>query len=151
MPALEAFEFDDREFQAVCGEVIARGSRLRPMLAEAGFGLLRSTQARFDTETDPDGIPWAALKPETLAHKRTDKKLREGGYLYGGLGTEAFDDYVDVFADREYAAIHQFGGTAEMALGPAAVPARPFMGFSKEDAELVLRIARDYISEPFDG
>ena len=39
----------------------------------------------------------------------------------------ATDVFVEIGADREYAAIHQFGGSPTMPSAPAAVPARLFL------------------------
>lgn len=141
------FEWDDRRFIEACDALIARGTSLRPLLAEIGSELVRSTQDRFVDQEDPDGVPWVDLAPETWARKRTDRILVEYGDLRGGISFDPTDDYVDVIADREYAAIHQFGGTPEMAPGPAAIPARPFLGIGREDAVMVVAAAERYLRD----
>lgn len=142
---------DDREFQNVCAALIARGSRLRPLLAEIGFELVRSTQDRFDDQIGPDGLPWVDLRPATWKRKRSNKMLVERGYLRGGIHSDAEESHVDVIADRVYAAIHQFGGTADMPAGAAAIPARPYLGVSFDDSAMVLRAAREYLQDALAG
>lgn len=141
------FDFDDRAFQAACDALVTRGRHLKPLMAEIGSELVRSTQDRFDAERAPDGTPWVDLRPATWARKRTTKKLQEYGDLIGGINFDAADDHVDVIADREYAAIQQLGGTSEMAPGPAAIPGRPFLGVSDDDAAMVLRAAQQYLAD----
>lgn len=150
MAAFE-FEWDDRRFAEACDALMARGTRLLPLLAEIGSELVRSTQDRFVDQVDPDGVPWVDLAPATWSRKRTDRILVEYGDLSGGINFEPTDDYVDVIADREYAAIHQFGGTPDMAPGPAAIPARPFLGISREDAAIVVAAAERYLVEALTG
>lgn len=145
------FEWDDRRWREVCDALIARNTRLRPLMAEVGSELVRSTQDRFAAQVDPDGVPWVDLAPDTWARKRTDRILVEFGDLRGGISFDPTEDYVDVVADREYAAIHQFGGTPDMPPGPAGVPARPFLGLSREDAVMVLAAAERYLLDALRG
>jgi phage virion morphogenesis protein len=143
-----SLSFDDAAFQRAMGELAARGTRLKPLLYELAFELERSTKDRFDREEDPDGVPWVDLRPATWARKRSSKKLEERGFLKGGIGVgDVTDEYADVVADREYAAIHQEGGTPDMAPGPAAIPARPYMGVSRDDADMILRAAQAYLED----
>ena len=44
-----------------------------PLLAELGEYGLRSTRARFKTQTAPDGTAWAALQPWYQKDKRRNK------------------------------------------------------------------------------
>lgn len=141
------FDWDDREVRALLARALEKGTRLRPLMLEIGYGMVRSTLDRIEREVDPDGNPWVELKPETLARKRTDKMLQERGYLRGGIAvTEAGNTFVELAADREYAAIQQHGGTPDMAPGPAAIPAREYMGFSKEDSAMIEASVIDFLS-----
>lgn len=142
------FEWDDREARELLKRALEKGTRLRPLMLEIGYEMVRSTLDRMEREIDPDGNPWVELKPETLARKRTDKMLRERGYLRGGIAVaEAGNTFVELAADREYAAIQQHGGTPDMAPGPAAIPAREYMGLSKEDAEQIQTMVLEFLRD----
>ncbi|MDC8012929.1 phage virion morphogenesis protein [Tahibacter soli] len=134
-------EWEDAAARVRLTELIKRGTNTRPLMLEIGYELVRSTLQRFDDEVDPDGNPWVELKPATLARKKGSKKLIEDGFLRGGIAVlEATDGFVEIGADREYAAIHQFGGSSNMAPGAAAILPRPYLGISSEDARRVSRI-----------
>lgn len=142
------YEWEDHEARRLLDAALAKGVQLRPLLVEIGYELVRSTQERIDAEQDPDGIPWVDLRPATWARKRTDSKLVERGYLRGGIALAAATNaFVEISADRDYAAIHQFGGTPTMAPGPAAVPARPYLGLSDADGALIESLAVDFLND----
>lgn len=102
--------------------------RLAPRLGEY---LQSSTQARFTTQTAPDGTPWAPLKQSTIRRKKTnaDKILTLRGYLRGGIRWQALDDNtVQVGSNLKYAAIHQFGGEIQQPARQATVRYRSVSG-----------------------
>lgn len=140
------FEWDDREFQAYCAKMIARGQRLRPLMLDINEMLLDSTRERFTTKTAPDGSAWKPLKPSTIARKKGKGSLLVfDGYLRDLMRGEAGDDYSEISSALAYSALHQLGGTPEMAPGPAAVEERPYIGLSDDDTENMLRMAVDYL------
>lgn len=118
-----------------------------PLLWELAAEGEAQTRRRIEQEKrGPDGAPWP---PWSSGYAAT----RHGGH---GLleGTGALLDSLTAFADRQtagwgtnlkYAAIHQFGGSAGMAAGPAAIPARPYFGVSDENLEAFLEIAERWI------
>jgi phage virion morphogenesis protein len=147
-------EYENKDLNTVLDRLILRNTKLRPLYAEISNALLLSTKRRFQTETDPQGIPWAPLKPETLARKKTDKKLREALRLYNTLRVDFSSEFGGVSAGGPgvpYAAIHQLGGTPDMAPGPAAVVAREYLGFSDDDVKEIMSIAIDYESDAIRG
>lgn len=140
-------EWEDAAARVRLAELVERGTNTRSLMLEIGYELVRSTLQRFEDEIDPDGNPWVDLKPATLARKKGSKKLVEDGFLRGGTAVlEATNDFVEVGADREYAAIHQFGGSANMASAPAAVPARPFLGVGRTDTARIVDVASAYFT-----
>lgn len=142
-----AMQWEDAAARVRLKELAERGVRLRPLMLEIGYELVRSTLQRFEDEVDPDGNPWVDLRPATLARKRGSKKLVEVGFLRGGIAVlSATDASVEYGADREYAAIHQFGGTPDMAPAPAAIPARPYLGISESDRARVAAIVADFLT-----
>lgn len=101
---------------------------LAPRLGEY---LQSSTQARFKTQTAPDGTPWAPLKRSTVRRKKQnpDKILTLRGYLRGGIHWQALDDNtVQVGSNLKYAAIHQFGGQIQKPERQATVRHRTTAG-----------------------
>ena len=121
-------------------------------LADLGEYLVRSTRERAAAEVDPTGSPWAPLSPRYKARK--DKRrpglpmLKHDNHMLGDQfswqvrGTELL-----VGTNAIYGALHQFGGTDSMAPGPAAVPARPWLGLSAEDETEALDILEDHIAD----
>lgn len=118
-----------------------------PLFTEIGSGLEASTRERFETKRAPDGTPWLDISPDWRAHKKA-KGYAEGiltmrGDLLASITFETGVDYAEIIAGpQEYAAIHQFGGTESMSAGPAAIPARPYLGLSVDD-EAEIREATD--------
>jgi phage virion morphogenesis protein len=140
---------------------------MRPFFVSAGEYLVRSTQDRFPTETDPEGRPWQKLKPATMERKKTKKILREEGHLQDTIHYQADNSNVRVGSVRVYAAIHQLGGEikkrqssqqkaaiggrahfARRAAGRAIqMPQRAYLGISRTDRERILEIAEDFLME----
>lgn len=58
-------KYDDKEVLAAFNRLLALGHDPKPVLKDIGEVLVRSTQARFDTSTDPEGRPWKPLAPGT--------------------------------------------------------------------------------------
>ena len=125
-----------------------------PLLAELGEYGLRSTRARFKTQTAPDGTAWTALQPWSQKEKRRNKNriLTLNGYLRGQMTWQLVGDRtVEIGSNLPYAAVHQFGATIKpraakvlMFRGHVAksvtIPARPYLGLSDEDrSEIVGR------------
>ncbi len=123
--------------------LMATGVRdTRTLMPRLGEYLQRSTQERFRTQTDPDGGAWAALQPRTRERKRhnRDKILTQRGYLRRGITYQVTaPGRVEVGSKLVYAATHQFGR--------GNIPARPFLGISRRDAEEINAIVRDWASE----
>ncbi len=108
------------------------------------------TRRRIEDErTAPDGAPWP------LWSERYKKSRHKGNTLLRGEGdlvdsiSGAFDgtDEVSVGSNLVYAAIHQFGGTDDMAPGPAGIPARPYLGLSGENADEIRDMVQDIFAE----
>lgn len=133
---------DDRELQAALRALLSRLGNLQPFFADVGETLLNSTRERFQTQTAPDGSPWAALSPRYAARKprNRDKILTLRGYLRGTLTMLADAESLRVGSPLIYAASHQFG-RPEIHL-----PARPFLGLSDADRDALLDAIADYLA-----
>ncbi len=115
-------------------------------LAEAvGEALVASTRKRFKDETDPEGNLW---KESARAESEGGQTLTETAGLKNSIVYEASPTMVVVGTNKEYAAIHQFGGEIEPQRAPklkfqvggkwiatkkVTMPARPFIGINEED------------------
>ncbi|WP_339615238.1 phage virion morphogenesis protein [uncultured Gilvimarinus sp.] len=84
-----------------------------PLFGQINEYLLRSTRARFKTQTSPSGVPWAPLSPAYKKRKRrnSNRILVLNGYLSGTLRGQHDDEGLEFGSDRVYAAIQQLGGT----------------------------------------
>lgn len=149
---------DWKEAKAAFGRVERTIGNPAPILRAIGTGLVASTQDRMDEGRAPDGSAWAPLNPAYAAGKRGPGILRESA-MRGGLQASithlAGARDVRVGTNKIYAAIHQFGGTIRpkgsgrlaFRLGgrlvlarSVTIPARPFLGVSSEDREMILDV-----------
>ncbi|PAT26521.1 phage virion morphogenesis protein [Klebsiella quasipneumoniae] len=91
--------------------------RPAPLLRSMGERLLEFHQQRFQEQKSPEGIEWAALKPRYQRRKRKNANqiLTRDGYLKNTLRWQVNADELLFGTDRVYGAIHQFGGTIEIA------------------------------------
>lgn len=173
---MSTFEFriqwDDAEWQRAGARVQQLFERAGPLMADLAEGLLHSTQGRFKTSTGPDGRPWAPLAASTLAMKRGPKILVEDGYLSGLLRAAWTDNTADVESTPlPYAQVHQDGGRRAYTIKPRTktalswpggrhptakvvhppLPARPYMGLSKEDQQFIIERVQWWLSRAISG
>lgn len=141
-----------------------------------GIGeMLRSgTVQRFEDEEAPDGTPWKpSLRATPSEDRRTavrrdarGRRLKGSGRLIKGRAggktltdtaqlRESIDyrvspagDEVRVGSNLPYARVHQMGGKAGRGV---ILPARPYLGISKQDAEDIQEAVTDFIAESFGG
>ncbi|MDO5625019.1 MAG: phage virion morphogenesis protein [Pseudomonadota bacterium] len=138
---------DDEKAQRWFGELLRRGSDLRPVMDDIGEMLLVSTQERFRSGIAPDGQPWAAL-----ADGSGRSPLFATGTLHSLIAPHPIPDGIELVASAKQARWHQEGTDPyviepkqKQALawpgGPGprkrvnhpGLKARPFMGISAED------------------
>lgn len=105
---------DDAEIQKALNKLAKASNDLSVPMAQVGEYLLRSTRERFRTQQSPDGIPWQALSNKYKKKRNKNKILTERGHLQGQLDMQSNKDSAAVDSDREYSAIHQFGGDINM-------------------------------------
>jgi len=134
------------------------GSLKKP-LTEIGRNLVASTKMRFARSEGPVGglgpvKAWAPLKEGTVARRRGGgegaKPLLDTGMLMRSVQSKAEDRELHVGTNHQIApgvtaAIHQLGGTSGMAPGPAAIPARAFLGVDDDDAKAIEHVVSAYL------
>lgn len=104
-------EIEDAELRAALQRLQARLGDLKPFFNDVGETLLNSTRARFQSQTAPDGSPWAALSPAYRARKPRNKSkiLTLWGRLRGTLTKQADQNSLRIGTPLNYGATHQFG------------------------------------------
>ena len=156
--------FDDQALVLRLEGMMLSPGRSLALMRVLGQALVRTTQDRFRTSTDPSGRPWHALNPAYAEFKRGPSILVESGARGGLLGSIHFQAgvrQVVVGTDKVYGAIHQFGGTIRpktkkalmFRLGPRLVmaksvfiPARPYLGFGYKDIAAVEEAAFTWLA-----
>jgi phage virion morphogenesis protein len=146
-------EVDDADARKILNELKTRMGDLRPVLEAVGQIIQSGTQQRFIDQQAPDGTPWAALSPVTIAMRRMAGRggveiLRDTGRLMNSISYAVQGDSVKVFTNVAYAPTHQ-KGARKGSLGGGApwgnIPARPFMGVSNGDMEAIMEVLQGYL------
>jgi phage virion morphogenesis protein len=148
-------EFDDAEFRAFISRKLSQMENLQPFYVNVGEHMLNTASDRFETETAPDGTPWAALKPSTIQQRVRDGHnplgiLRASGGLRGTLSKRATGEYAQVGFNQQtesgepLAAIHHFGADAGRNQS-AKIPARPVLGMSPQDEIAISEMAEEFL------
>ncbi|EEA3739694.1 phage virion morphogenesis protein [Salmonella enterica] len=139
---------DVKRLQRVFLELQAMGDDGKGLTRSVAASLLSSSEMAFEQEKNPEtGQRWADLtepyKTWREEHGFTPIKILT---LRGKLASELTTDYGDTYAligsNEPYAAIHQWGGTPDMRPGPAAIPARPYMGFDTVAEKEILNLIK---------
>lgn len=91
----------------------ARVAKPQALLQTLAEGIVARADARFDTQTGPDGQAWAPNSPATRRAKKGGKVLTDSGDLRHSLVAQASAAVAMVSVAQPYAAIHQFGGTIQ--------------------------------------
>lgn len=81
MAELVRIQINSAPIDALLNRVITVIERPTELLDRIGAVMERNTQIRFETKTDPNGVPWQALAESTLASYRVKYK----GVIPGGL------------------------------------------------------------------
>lgn len=151
---------DDAQVLAALRRLHSKTEDLGTVLGTIGDRLVTTTQDRFATATAPDGTPWAANSPVTIARylglssgkkreaKAASKKplTGESKSLRNQIHHQVSGNVLEVGSTMEYAAMQQFGGKkAEFPHLWGDIPARPFLGISAQDRADIDQIVTDYL------
>ncbi len=142
-----------------------RGENLTPLLKNMGEQVLNSTKERFESSTDPDGNRWASNSPVTFArllgsrHTNKSGKINARGVsrvmskkplilshtLQGSIRYQLNGQSVMIGTNLVYAKMMHFGGTKSAFPHLwGDIPARPFLGISATDKQVLERMVIDY-------
>lgn len=140
---------DDAQVQAALTRLTSRLANMTPIMEDVGRALGNLTEDAFQAE----GPGWPQLRPATVKRRGSAHPiLQASGGLAASITHGATKDSAWVGTSKKYAAIHQFGGTGNMAPGPRAIPPRPFLPLSPEGTlpeeveRDILAILTDYLS-----
>lgn len=133
-------------FDKVVGKASSKmGDTKKALMASIGEALVSSTLKRFDAEEGPDGKPW---QPSKRAAAESGKTLSDTGLLRDSIAYAATPSSVMVGSTKKYARIHQMGGKAGKG-HHVSLPARPYLGVSKEDREEVMAVMAEFLAGTF--
>lgn len=164
---------DARETMQRLGRAVLRAGYLRPYFEVLGKSFVTSTHRRFETHRGPDGAPWKALAPATIAKRQEKLATRSkrgiassamaalsgktgneplfvSGRLMGSVNYKADSAALALGSNAKFpggeksaAAIHQLGGHAGRG-DKVEIPARPFFGIDAGDVREMGRLADLY-------
>lgn len=121
--------------------LLNRLQNLKPAFKNIGEHLTRTTDRRFATEGGSQ--KWVALKPETVAEKRRNRRrnkiLQRSGPLRTTIRYFVTDKGLVFGSNQVYAATHQFGDDDR------GIPARPFLEITDEDRTAIAEIIDDHL------
>ncbi|WP_334467908.1 phage virion morphogenesis protein [Arsenophonus sp. PmNCSU2021_1] len=125
---------DRQRLQTLFAELQRVGEDGKAITRIVAASLLSATEQAFERERAPDtGAAWAPLSdPYRRWRERHGyspiKVLTREGDMARSVSIDWGDSWARIGANAPQAAIHQWGGKPGMRPGPAAIPARPFMG-----------------------
>ena len=103
----------------------------------------RTIKGCFDREQAPDGTKWKPLSPARVRQRMKRHKsgsmriLQDTGELRRSVRYKSSETSAVIGSKLKYAATHQFGR--------GNIPARPFLGFTREDKQHVLSMLAIYL------
>lgn len=146
-------KFDNKNVLKALDALAKSSANPRPALLAIGEDLVKSTKKRFNEGRSPDGKAWALNSPLTLKRKRGSKPLIDTGTLRDQIGYAEDGDVLTIFSTMEYAATQQFGAKQgafgrtkrNVPIPWGGIPARPFLGISIEDEQVIVETISDYL------
>jgi phage virion morphogenesis protein len=152
------------DISRVLAQLSAAAADLTQPMKQLSAELETSTVARFDSNIGPDGVPW---EPSQRALGYTSQKrggksanafgktLVESGDLRSSITSDWGRDFLTIgveasFGAGIYAVIHQFGGQAGRNKS-VTLPARPYLGLSDSDNDMILDILSQHLGQPLAG
>lgn len=158
---------NDRQIEALLGELAERYDDLSPVMEAVAAEMEAEVERAFEFEQDPTtGERW---KPLSAARLRQRQK-REGGSIrilnvQGGLGlagsivTDSGKRFAGVGVAKEYGVYHQFGYTVTRTVSQlfgrplrnpvtftVTLPARPFLGLGPQAIGDIVQLLERYLA-----
>lgn len=162
-------QIDDNGILIALRQAQARVGNMRPLMAGMATLMLEAVEENFDKETDPEtGARWKALAESTLRQRRESgrggKILQVSGQLAGSIQPDYGNTFALVGTNKVYAAAHQlgsspytikprtkkalaFGGVVVKSVNHPGLPARKFLGLTKQHAQAIKDSVEKYITQ----
>lgn len=120
------------------------------LLHEMGVEMEGQTKERFEEKKSPSGSPWRHWSPRYAERQRRSNPgasiLRGGGPgLYESISSRVTRQGLVVGSRMVYAGVHQEGWAAKN------IPARQYLGISRENQEDLVTIMSEFISRHSGG
>lgn len=132
-------------FDKVLGKAAHKLGDTQALMESVGDALVSGTLKRFDDEEEPTGKKWPKSK---RAAKEGSQTLTDKAFLRRSIDYAATPEKVMVGSNLPYARIHQLGGKTGKG-HKVDMPARPYLGVSKEDMEEVRETMADFLAGAF--
>lgn len=101
-----------------------------PLLRRIANTMQNTIEESFQSQASPFGEKWKNNATATKRKKRGNKILIQSGLLSQSFTQKVTGSSAQVGTNKQYAAIHQFGGKAGRGK-KVSIPARPFMPINK--------------------
>jgi phage virion morphogenesis protein len=138
-----------KKLDKIIGSLLARVNNPTPVLEDISEYMVRSIKNRiFSSKTAPDGTRWAKNSDLTVALKGFDSPLWHTGYLHKSIRVADVDREGFTITGADYGGYAQTGVQnlrGRYASKRKTIPARPFLGISKENKVRIRRMLREYI------
>ena len=146
-------EIHDEEVMATLNRLLHAVDDLSPALDAIGQEMESRVSARFGTESDPGGAPWAPWMPSTVKSYPKDGNRRildRTSDMLGSLNHQVSGDAVEIGFGQPYAVFHEFGTGKMKRRG--LLTTDPVAGtLGDGDQESILDILNQYIQGAIDG
>lgn len=125
-------------------------TNLAPVMRQVAGTMADASEQAFADEADPTtGEAWAELSDDYLEQNpdRADGQiLQDSGQLAASISQDFGDFWAQISSNKRQAALQNLGGTPDMAPGPAAVPARAYMGLGASDTDQIVEDLKSYLT-----
>ena len=153
------YRLDDAQAQRALAGLVEAGTDMTELMDDIGAAMVTSTQLRFEDGEAPDGSKWT---PSIRAREEGGKTLVDSSHLMDSITHSASATQVEWGTNVLYAAVHQLGKTIKPKTQPylrfkigdrwslkkqVTIPARPFVGLSDEDKDVIRERVTGYLRE----
>ena len=120
-----------------------------PLMGSLATELESQTRRRItDEKRAPDGSPWESWSEGYAKTRHGNQSLLQAeGHFLDSIVSEHSADRSLAGSNLIQAAIHQEGGTSDMPPGPAAVPARAYLGISDANEAELQAVVDDWLAQ----
>jgi phage virion morphogenesis protein len=150
---------DDTPIIRALSQLMLEGGQRAALFDAIGATLVDGASQRFRDGVDPDGVAW---QQSLRAAEQSGQTLRDTGRLMSSLTYQSSRDGVEYGTNVKYAATLHFGAVIKPVNGnyltfkigarwakvkQVVLPARPFLGVSKDDEVQVLKIIESFLGQ----